>query len=65
MLGIPGEVEDYPNFTEKIYSVEAIDTKTEEGYIPISSPDDINNLRNGRNQTFAVGTKWEKHIHQA
>ncbi|MDD2378196.1 MAG: hypothetical protein PHE05_05155, partial [Bacilli bacterium] len=43
----------------QIYTDEEITAKIEEGYIPISNADELNNIRFSSNNTFGKGSKWE------
>lgn len=44
---------------EVVYTEEYIDSLIESGYIPISSPSELNNIRTSTGNIFGVGTKWE------
>ena len=62
--GIPTEPEEEPGYSDEDeeepgYSDEEIQDLIDDGYIPIATANELNNVRNNTTQTYGKGTKWE------
>ena len=54
------DIEDCNRFVaEPVYTSEEITAKIALGYIPISTADELNNIRNNTSNTFGLNTEWE------
>lgn len=57
-VGVVGPDEPEIIFTEKFYSGEQVDEMVKQGYIPVSSAKDLENIANGVMHNFGTGTDW-------